>query len=281
MILRLLAATTATATILLGADQTGAPTGSVRVTFTEDGAPAVTAVSGTIYFDVPGGGSRQRLVTSFTRPFLLESMPVGAYRFTIVAQSRTSVLVAAEVQSATVTSGGVSVVTMDLVRRAGDLVVVDASGRGSAGAHYYTNPSAVNSTADDDGRVGLAMLATGTFLTVRTIQWGVTCHRVTAEPAQRVVVPDADDALVIVTSSVPMSGTTQRRGIASPLLAGAWIEGVPGADCPIRYEHLPVTLSRVGGATEHTVLLPAGPYTVSFSDGRTLAVRAPGRLDLR
>jgi hypothetical protein len=56
---------------------------------------------------------------------------------------------------------------------------------------------------------------------------------------------------------------------------------VPGADCPVPYEHLPVTRARAGALTEHTLLLPAGEYVINFADGSTRAAQVPGRLLLR
>src|SRR5690606_31093251 len=102
----------------------------------------------------------------------MDAMPLGRYRLTAVAQSMTSALVASTVQEFEVDAQTPTMVFVDLVQRQGTIRVVDASGVPVSGAHYYTSPSAVNSTADEDGRISLALLATGTSLTVRTIQWG-------------------------------------------------------------------------------------------------------------
>lgn len=256
-------------------------TGTVRLMFTEHGRFDITAVVGTVYFEVPGGGSRQRRVTTFQEPLVMEAMPIGTHRLTVVAQTMTSALVSSEVHEVRVTAGAVSDARVNLVRRSGAIHVRDAAGLPVGGAHYYSSPSAVNSTADDGGMISLATLAVGTSVTVRTIQWGMTCHRVTASTRQTVVVPDATDELVIVTPTMPTSHLPQRRGLVpSALLTGAVVSGLPGADCAIPYEHFPVTLAREGGMTAHTMLLPQGDYTIRLSDGRTLAVRAPGRIGL-
>lgn len=256
-------------------------TGTVHVAFTERGRAEVTAVSGTIYFEVPGGGNRQRRVANLKAPVEMDAMPLGRYRLTAVAQSMTAVLVASTVQEFEVDGQSPTLVFVDLVQREGTIRVVDNSGLPVSGAHYYTRPSAVNSTADEDGGISLALLATGTELTVRTIQWGMTCHRVTAAPAQTAVVPDATDELVIVAPTTPTSGLPQRRVIVPSLvLVGATVSGLPGADCAIPYEHFPVTLARRGAMTEHTMLLPPGSYRLALRDGRTLDVRAPGRVEL-
>lgn len=257
-------------------------TGTVRMTFTEHGSSDITAATGTVYLESPGVGHRQQRVMSFRNPIDIEALPAGAYRLTVVAQSLTSILVASRVHEFNVTGGSSAVVPIDLVEREGWIRVVDASGAPVGGAHYYTSPSSVNSTADEDGRINLAMLATGTALTVRTIQWGMTCHRVTAAGSQTVVVPDATEALVIVAPTTPVSGLPQRRVIVpASVLTGAVVAGLPGADCAIPYEHFPVTLARAGGMTEHTMLLPFGDYTIRLLDGRTIAARAPGRIEMR
>lgn len=257
-------------------------TGRVRISFTENGGPPSTAVTGTVYFDAPGLGNRERSVSAFNTPLEIASMPHGSYRFTVVAQSATSVMVAARVHQATLSAEQPTTsFTVDLVKRHGSTRVIDASGAPVSGAHFYTSPSSVNSTADDGGRINLATIAPGTALTVRTIQWGVTCHRVTAADAQTIVVPDATEPLVIVTPTTPTSTLPQRRHILpSPRLAGALVSGIPGADCAVPYEHLPVTLAKVNGLTEHTLLLPFGDYSIRLLDATTLTATAPGRIQI-
>jgi hypothetical protein len=272
------------AVALLGAvPEAQRPTGRVRITFTENGGPATTVVTGALYFEAHGLSSRERSVSTFTAPLDLGAMPNGRYRFSAVAQSATSVLVAAQVHEVTIDAHqSAAAFTIDLIKRSGTARVIDASGAAVAGAHFYTSPSSVNSTADGDGRINLATIATGTALTIRTIQWGVTCHRVTAAEAQTIVVPDAIEPLVIVTATAPTSAHPQRRHILpSPRLVGATISGIPGSDCAVPYEHLPVTLAKVNGRTEHTMLLPFGKYTIRLRDGTLLTAEAPGRLELR
>lgn len=258
-------------------------TGIVRISFTENGGPPNSAVTGAIYFDGPGLGSRQRSVSAFSAPLEITSMPHGAYRFTVVAQSATRVMVAARVHEATLSADQpVASFTVDLIKRDAFAQVRDANGAPVAGAHFYTSPSSVNSTADDDGRINLATVARGTALTVRTIQWGVTCHRVTEAATQTVVVPDATEPLVIVAPTTPTSTLPQRRHILPSLrLAGALVSGIPGADCAVPYEHLPVTLAKVNGLTEHTMLLPFGNYSIRLLDGTILTAQAPGRISLQ
>lgn len=258
-------------------------TGKVRISFTENGGPPSTAVAGTVYFEAPGLGSRERSVSGFTTPLEIDSMPSGRYRFSVVAQSATSVLVASRVHEVTLSADqpGASF-TVDLIKQKGAALVVDATGEPVAGAHFYTSPSSVNSTADDDGRINLATIAAGTALTVRTIQWGVTCHRVTPADSQTIVVPDATEVLVIVAPTTPTSSLPQRRHILpSPRLAGALVSGIPGSDCAVPYEHLPVTLAKVDGRTEHTLLLPFGDYTIRLLDGTTITAAAPGKVEIR
>jgi len=258
-------------------------TGRMHVTFTEDGGPPTTAVTGTLYFDAPGLGSRQQSISVFSAPLEVEAMPVGTYRITVVAQSATRVLVSSRVHDIQITTEHpVMSLSVDLIRRNGSALVIDASGTAVAGAHFYTSPSSVNSTADDDGRINLATIATGTALTVRTIQWGVTCHTVTDAERQTVVVPDASEPLVIVTPSPPTSTLPQRRHILpSVLLTGALVSGLPGADCAVPYEHFPVTMAKVSGRTEHTLLLPFGKYSIRLLTGTTLTASAPGRVEIR
>lgn len=256
--------------------------GRVELTFAGQGGRSSDAITGTLYFQSAGGGSRQRHIADFTRPLVLEAMPPGAYRLTVVAQSLSSVLVPSRVSEIQVTSGTTVSIAMDLAPRVGAIRVVDASGSPAAGAHFYTNPSATNSSADDEGEISLATLATGTMLTVRTIHWGVTCHRVTDAARQTVVVPDATEALVIVAATTPTSGLPQRRIIVpSARLAGATLTGIPGADCVVPYEHFPVTMANTKGMTEHTMLLPFGNYVLTLRDGTTLTAEAPGRIELR
>lgn len=258
-------------------------TGRVRITFREDGGPPNTAVTGTVYFEAPGLGSRERSVSTFKTPLEIGALPNGRYRLSVVAQSATNVLVASIVHDVTIDAHqSAPAITVDLIKRNGSARVVDATGTPVAGAHFYTSPSSVNSTADDEGRINLATIASGTSLTVRTIQWGMTCHRVTAAAVQTVVVPDAVEALVIVTPTTPTSTLPQRRHILpSPRLSGATISGIPGSDCAVPYEHLPVTLAKVNGDTEHTMLLPFGRYTIRLLDGTILRAEAPGRLHIQ
>lgn len=257
-------------------------TGRVRITFTENAGPPRTAVTGTVYFEAPGLGSRERSVSVFTTPLDIDAVPNGRYRFSVVAQSATSVMVASRVHEVTISpSQPTASFTVDLITRKGIARVIDATGAPVSGAHFYTSPSSVNSTADDAGRINLATIAPGTALTVRTIQWGVTCHRVTAADAQTIVVPDATEPLVIVTPTTPTSTLPQRRHILpSPRLAGALVSGISGADCAVPYEHLPVTLAKVNGLTEHTLLLPFGDYSIRLLDGTTLTATAPGRIQI-
>lgn len=271
------------AALLSGVAEAQRASGRVRITFTENGGPPSTAVIGTVYFEGPGLGSRQHSISVFSTPLGIGAMPHGHYRFTVVAQSATSALVASRVHEATLSADqSVASFTIDLIKRNGSARVVDATGAAVAGAHFYTSPSSVNSTADDAGRINLATIAPGTAITVRTIQWGVTCHRVTAAEAQTIVVPDATEALVIGTPTAPTSTLPQRRHILpSPRLAGALVSGIPGADCAVPYEHLPVTLAKVNGRTEHTLLLPFGTYTIRLLDGTTLTAEAPGRIEMR
>ncbi len=255
--------------------------GRVELTFAGQGGRSSDAITGTLYFQSAGGGSRQRHIADFTRPLVLEAMPPGRYRFTVVAQTLSSVLVASRVSEVLVTGGDTVSTTVQLARRAGMIRVVEASGAPAGGAHFYTNPSAVNSSADDEGEISLATLATGTMLTVRTIHWGVTCHRVTDAARQTVVVPDATEALVIVAATTPTSGLPQRRIIVpSARLAGATLTGIPGADCAVPYEHFPVTMANTKGMTEHTMLLPFGEYVLTLRDGTEYPVQAPGRVHL-
>ena len=257
-------------------------TGRMRITFTEDGGPPTSAVTGTLYFEAPGMGSRQRSISVFNTPLEVGAMPAGTYRVSVVAQTATHVLVSSRVHEVQITPRSTASLTVDLIQRRGSAVAIDAAGAPVSGAHFYTSPSAVNSTADDDGRINLATIATGTALTVRTIQWGITCHRVTDAQQQTIVVPDATEALVIVTPTTPTSTLPQRRHIVpSPLLTGALVSGIPGSDCGVPYEHLPVTLAKVNGQTEHTLLLPFGDYTIRLLDGTTLTAAAPGRIELR
>jgi len=257
-------------------------TGTLHITFTEAGGPPGTAVTGMLYYEAPGMGSREQSISTFTTPLVVNAMPPGVYRLTVVAQSATQVLVSSRVHEVRIEARSTLPLMVDLAPRRGSARVMDASGAPVPGAHFYTSPSSVNSTADDGGRINLATIATGTNLTVRTIQWGMTCHRVTDAPQQTIVVPDATEALVIATPSTPTSTLPQRRHILpSPRLSGAVISGIAGSDCAVPYEHLPVTLARVNGLTEHTLLLPFGDYTIRLLDGTTLTASAPGRIDLR
>jgi hypothetical protein len=255
--------------------------GRMQIAFTEAGGPPTTAVTGTLYFEAPSMGSRQRSISVFNTPLEVSAMPAGTYRVSVVAQTATQVLVSSRVHEVTITPRSTASLSVDLIQRRGSAVVIDTAGAPVSGAHFYTSPSSVNSTADDDGRINLATIATGTALTVRTIQWGMTCHRVTDAERQTIVVPDATEPLVIVTPITPTSTLPQRQHILpSPLLAGALVSGIPGSDCAVPYEHLPVTLAKVNGRTEHTLLLPFGEYTIRLLDGTTLTASAPGRIEL-
>jgi len=266
--------------MLVAAVHTAPQNGRVELTFAEPGRTA--AVVGTLYYQYAGGWSRQRHIADFSRPLVLDDLPPGLYRLTVVATSLSSALVASRVSNVQITGQSTMSVTVDLVEREGYVRVVDAAGAPAGGAHFYTNPSATNSSADDEGGISLATLATGTMLTVRTIHWGVTCHRVTDAPRQTVVVPDATEALVIAAPTTPTSGLPQRRIIVpSAQLAGATLSGIPGADCAVPYEHFPVTMVNTGGRTEHTMLLPYGEYTLTLRDGTKFRVQAPGRVELR
>ncbi len=257
-------------------------TGTVRLSFGENGRVGTTALMGSIYFEVLGGGVREFPVRDFSRPIEIPRLAPGTYRFSVVAQTTTRALVSAEVAVGTIRSAGDVVdLTINLIERKGTIRVINSLGVPVAGAHFYTRPPAVSSSADESGRIPLALLAAGTELTVRTIDWGMTCHLVTANAQQTIVVPDAVEELVIATPIVPPDALLRRRHIvSSPLLAGASIAGIPGADCAVPLAHFPVTLANHNGHTEHTVLLPFGEYTLRMPTGRVIPVSAPGRVDV-
>lgn len=263
--------------------QAGAAPGTVRLSFGENGRTGTTALMGAIYFEVVGGGVREYPVHDFSRPVDIARLAPGTYRFAVVAQTTTRALVSADVVVARVDGSGATVdARVNLVERRGAIRVIDSAGQPIPGANYYTRPPAVNSSADDHGRISLALLAAGTELTVRTIHWGLTCHRVTAAQEQTLVVPDAVEELIIATPIVPPDALLRRRHIvSSPLLAGATIEGLPGADCGVPVEHAPIMLANRNGRTEHTILLPFGNYTLRLQDGRALTASVPGRVEIQ
>lgn len=256
--------------------------GTVRLSFGEDGKVGTTALMGSIYFEVLGGGVREFPVRDFSRPMDIPRLAPGTYRFSVVAQTTTRALVSAAVVVGTIRNAGDVVdLHVNLIERKGAIRVINSLGAPVAGAHYYTRPPAVNSSADASGRIPLALLAAGTELTVRTIDWGMTCHVVTSAAQQTIVVPDAVEELIIATPIVPPDALLRRRHIvSSPLLAGASIAGIPGAECAVPFSHFAVTLANRGGRTEHTVLLPFGEYTLRLPAGRVIPVSAPGRVDI-
>jgi hypothetical protein len=267
--------------LVVAALQPRPSTGTIRFTFTERGRLDVTAVEATIYYESAATGRRERLVRALSQPYDLTSLPAGEYRLTVVAQTMTAALVASEAYVVEVVGGGRTPIAVNLIERRGWITVRDSEGAPVPSAHFYSRPSAVNSTADAQGRINLALLAPGTEVSVRTIQWGVTCRRVTMATAQTLVVPDATEESVILAPTVPVSGLPQRRQIVPSLrLAGAELHGIPGANCPVPYEHLPVTLARRGPDTTHTLLLPFGDYTLRLRDGTTVSLSAPGSIRL-
>lgn len=256
--------------------------GTVRLSFGEDGKVGTTALLGSVYFEVLGGGVREFPVRNFSRPMDIPRLAPGTYRFAVVAQTTTRVLVSADVAVGTIRHDGEVVdLPVNLIARKGAIRVINSLGAPAAGAHYYTRPPAVSSSADASGRIPLALLAAGTELTVRTIDWGMTCHVVTANTQQTIVVPDAVEELVIATPIVPPDALLRRRHVvSSPLLAGASIAGIPGADCAVPFTHFPVVLANRDGRTEHTVLLPFGEYTLRLPTGRVIPASVPGRVDI-
>lgn len=253
---------------------------TLRVWFTEHGTPLAPDRAVTLTMQSLPERPFTPPVRSSEGPVTVRLITPGRYTVSATAQyvdadGRPVTLVSERQTSLTIASMTTSDLTVNLIRRdATWLEVRHADGTLGEGAYVVPLPGAPSLRAGEDGRVSLETVPVGTPLTIRTRAWGVTCHAVTLDPLQRIVVPDASEMLVLTWSR---NGDVQ---MARAALGGAVLAGIPGATCAVPFEGLSVGESRVTGRVELRAQLPPGAYTLTLRDGRTLTMVAPGRYEI-
>jgi hypothetical protein len=254
--------------------------GNLRVWFTERGAPMPADRVVTMTMQSLPTRPREVVVTTTGGPHQQRIITPGRYLISATAQSQDAAghpvtLVSARQQEVIVTTMTTADVSIDLVERdAIWLEVLYADGTPSEGAYVVPYPGSPSLRADDDGRVSLDTVPVGTRLSVRTRMFGITCHIVTPDPRQRVVVEPATAELFLTT---PDAAVTDARRV----LGGSTIAGVPGATCAVPFEGFSSAQVRLPDTTAIKLMVPPGVYTLTLRDGRTLVAQAPGRVDVR
>jgi hypothetical protein len=254
--------------------------GTLRVWLTERGATMPPDRPVTLSIQSLPQPPQRRIIANPSEPFDMRVITPGRYVVSATAQSvdsagRPVTLIAAQQQEVDIRSSLTTDVWIDLIHR--DEMWLDvfyADGMPSRGAYVVPHPGAASLRTDDQGRVSLATVPVGTRLPIRTRMFGITCHTVTSDLMQRVVVPDASETLIITVTG----STTPAEGRA--ILGGATIAGAPGATCPVPFEGFSVAESRGADSVDFKFQLPPGVYTVTLRDGRVLTVPAPGRLEI-
>ncbi len=255
--------------------------GTLRVWLTERGASMSPDRPVTLTVQSLPQPPKRPLVANPSEPFELRLITPGRYIVSATAQSvdaagQPVTLVAAQQKEVVIAQRTTTDVSIDLIER--DEMWLDVShadGTALAGAYVVPYPGTPSLRTDDHGRVSLRSVPIGTRLPIRTQSWGITCHTVTTEVLQRVVVPDASETLIL-TSTKDNNAASGRR-----ILGGATIAGLPGATCPVPYEALSVGETRGATSVDFKIQLPPGAYTLTLLDGRVLQVTAPGRLEIR
>lgn len=255
--------------------------GTLRVWLTERGASMPPDRSVTLTVQSLPQRPKRPVVANPSEPFDLRLVTPGRYIVSATAQSvdaggQPVTLVAAQQKEVVIAQRTTTDVSIDLIERDEMwLDVMHTSGTAIGGAYVVPYPGTPSLRTDDNGRVSLMSVPVGTRLPIRTQAWGITCHTVTTDVLQRVVVPDASETLVLTSTkdSNPLSG---RR-----LLGGATIAGLPGATCAVPYEALSVGETRGTTSVDFKIQLPPGVYALTLLDGRVLQVTAPGRTEIK
>lgn len=255
--------------------------GTLRVWLTERGASMPPDRSVTLTVQSLPQRPKRPVVANPSEPFDLRLVTPGRYIVSATAQSvdaggQPVTLVAAQQKEVVIAQRTTTDVSIDLIERDEMwLDVMHTSGTAIGGAYVVPYPGTPSLRTDDNGRVSLMSVPVGTRLPIRTQAWGITCHTVTTDVLQRVVVPDASETLVLTSTkdNNPLSG---RR-----LLGGATIAGLPGATCAVPYEALSVGETRGTTSVDFKIQLPPGVYTLTLLDGRVLQVTAPGRTEIK
>ncbi len=236
------------------------------------------------------GASRTLAVNDVNQATTIDALPLGMYSVTASGttadgQGNPVTLVASRVQNVTVAEAGASVV-LELVERAAILEVLDAVGSPLDGASIVPRPATETIKTDAAGRAAIDRLAVGTEVTIRSRTWDTTCHVVSDQPLQRVVIPAATAEVLLTwpveperaSSVVLPPGATAAR--AKGPFAGARISGLLGAGCVIPLSSMSVATVRVP-RPGLMINLPPGAYTITLADGREFAFTAPGRLEVK
>lgn len=236
------------------------------------------------------GASRTLTVNDVTEVTTIDALPLGMYSVTASGtttdgQGNPVTLVASRVQHVTVAEAGASVV-LELVERAATLEVVDVMGVPLDGALIVPRPATETVKTDAVGRAAIDRLAVGTEVTIRSRTWDTTCHVVSDQPLQRVVIPAATAEVLLTwpTEPRPASAAFTPPGVAAARangrFQGARISGLAGAGCDLPLSSMSVATVRVP-RSGLLINLPPGAYTITLADGRQFSFTAPGRLEVK
>lgn len=255
--------------------------GALRVWLTERGATIAPDRPVTLTIQSLPQRPKRPVVSNADEPFEMRMLRPGRYMVSatmasVNAAGEPVTLVAAQQKEVVITEMTTSDVSIDLIERDEMwLDVVYADGTPAAGATVVPYPGGGSLRTDDRGRVSLATVPAGARLPVRTRNFGVTCHAVTNDVLQRVVVYDASETLLVTIAGQ----TTSVAGRA--VLGGATVTGVPGSSCAVPFEGFSIAETRHPDRIDFKFLLPPATYTLTLLDGRSLVVAAPGRVEVK
>lgn len=255
--------------------------GTLRVWLTERGGSMPPDRPVTLTVQSLPQRPKRPVVANPAEPFEMRVITPGRYMVSATAQSVDAAghpvtLVAAQQKEVIIAQMTTTDVSIDLIERDEMwLDVVYADGTPGAGAYVVPSPGGGSLRTDDHGRVSLATEPVGARLPIRTRNFGITCHTVTSDVLQRVVVYDASETLTVTVTG----SNTSVAGRA--VLGGATITGIPGATCAAPFEGFSIAETRQTDSIDLKFLLPPGAYTLTLRDGRSFVVAAPGRLEVK
>ncbi len=255
--------------------------GDLRVWFSERGSAMAPGRKVTLTMQSLPSRPREVVVTTTDGPHEQRIVTPGRYVISATAQSqdatgRPITLVSARQQEVEIAPFRPAYVLVELVERdAIHLEVRYADGSPSAGAYVVAHPGAPSLRTDEEGRVSLDTVAVGTQLSIRTRMWGITCHTVTSDLHQRVVVEAASAELLLAFAGDTSLAEARR------MLGGSTLSGIPGAGCAVPFEGFSAADLRQPDGVIIKLMVPPGTYSLTLRDGRTLVIAAPGRVDVR
>lgn len=248
------------------------------------------SIAATVVAQHARGTARTMGTSDVMEPLRIDALPPGAYSVSATASTTSEegtpvTLVASSVQVVFIEDAEARRVTIELVERPATLEVVNAEGTPIESATLLSTPVLAPIKTDASGRASIDQLAVGTRVAIRSRTWDMTCHVVTGQAVQRVVVAAATEPVLLTWQDAagptrPPAQLGLSPGSRVGPFGGATIAGVPGATCPIplsAFSLATVRLPRPG----LLINLPPGAYTITLADGREFSFTAPGRLEVK